>query len=70
MKKAFGEVRHAEWIQVPLPIPEYCSDCYFSHTADTRITGCAIVPGKEYYLEKVIDTGRPDWCPIVEIPKN
>ena len=56
-------------------MPKDCMFCPMAHwNKIDRLTGCEVVGGKRYAPE--MDTvywesgHRPDWCPLVEVPKH
>lgn len=49
--------------------------CPMSHwNKSDNFTGCEVVPGKKYEmlhsLEYAESSGRPDWCPLINIDKE
>ena len=59
-----------------MQMPKDCPICPFAHwTKVTDVfTGCDIVGGKKHIMlkdeEYANSSTRPDWCPLVELPKG
>ena len=58
-----------------MEMPKDCQFCPMAHWNKLdQLTGCDVVGGKRYvpkgdYLYWYSE-GRPDWCPLVEVPKH
>lgn len=58
-----------------MEMPKDCVFCPMAHwNKIDRLTGCEVVGGKRYVPETDTDywesSHRPDWCPLVEVPKH
>ena len=58
-----------------MEMPKDCVFCPMAHwNKIDRLTGCEVVGGKRYVHETDTDywesSHRPDWCPLVEVPKH
>ena len=55
-------------------MPLDCPMCPMAHfDVPGRFRGCEIVPGKKHAMEDPLyadSSGRPDWCPLIEIPEQ
>lgn len=58
-------------IQIDMPMPKNCADCYFA-TADwvngTITLSCMTQEGRRMYAPDLISRkDRPEWCPLKEL---